>query len=79
MASCIETMRSVKSRHWHVCAAVSAFGGLRLRLYRPKTSDETKSHLTREFRELGFCTPAVYRAVRFSDLPELPAEATEAE
>jgi AraC-like DNA-binding protein len=37
-----------------------------------------QSHLTREFRELGSCTPAAYRAVRFSDLPGLPAEATEA-
>ncbi len=36
-----------------------------------------QSHLTREFRELGSCTPAAYRAVRFSDLPGLPAEATE--
>jgi AraC-like DNA-binding protein len=38
-----------------------------------------QSHLTREFRELGSCTPAAYRAVRFSDLPGLPAAATEAE
>jgi AraC-like DNA-binding protein len=38
-----------------------------------------QSHLTREFRELGSCTPAAYRAVRFADLPGLPAEATEAE
>jgi AraC-like DNA-binding protein len=37
-----------------------------------------QSHLTREFRELGLCTPATYRALRFSDLPGLPAEATEA-
>jgi transcriptional regulator GlxA family with amidase domain len=37
-----------------------------------------QSHLTREFRELGSCTPAAYRAVRFSDLPGLPAEATDA-
>ena len=37
-----------------------------------------QSHLAREFRELGSCTPAAYRAVRFSDLPGLPAEATEA-
>jgi len=37
-----------------------------------------QSHLTREFRELGSCTPAAYRAVRFSDLPGLPAEASEA-
>jgi AraC-like DNA-binding protein len=37
-----------------------------------------QSHLTREFRELGSCTPAAYRAVRFSDLPGLPAEVTEA-
>jgi AraC-like DNA-binding protein len=38
-----------------------------------------QSHLTREFRELGSCTPAAYRAARFSDLPGLPAEATEAQ
>jgi AraC-like DNA-binding protein len=38
-----------------------------------------QSHLTREFRELGSCTPAAYRAVRFSDLPGLPAEANEVE
>jgi AraC-like DNA-binding protein len=38
-----------------------------------------QSHLTREFRELGSCTPAAYRAVRFSDLPGLPAAATDAE
>jgi AraC-like DNA-binding protein len=38
-----------------------------------------QSHLTREFRELGSCTPAAYRTVRFSDLPGLPAAATEAE
>jgi AraC-like DNA-binding protein len=38
-----------------------------------------QSHLTREFQELGSCTPAAYRAVRFGDLPGLPAEATEAE
>jgi len=37
-----------------------------------------QSHLTREFRELGSSTPGAYRAVRFSDLPGLPAEATEA-
>ena len=37
-----------------------------------------QSHLTREFRELGSCTPAAYRGVRFSDLPGLPAEASEA-
>ena len=37
-----------------------------------------QSHLTREFRELGSCTPAAYRAFRFSDLPGLPAEAGEA-
>ncbi len=37
-----------------------------------------QSHLTREFRELGLCTPAAYRTVRFSDLPGLPAEALEA-
>ena len=37
-----------------------------------------QSHLTREFRELGSCTPAAYRKVRFSDLPGLPAEAIEA-
>jgi len=37
-----------------------------------------QGHLTREFRELGSCTPAAYRAVRFSDLPGLPAEAIEA-
>jgi AraC-like DNA-binding protein len=37
-----------------------------------------QSHLTREFRELGSCTPAAYRAVRFTGLPGLPAEATEA-
>ena len=37
-----------------------------------------QSHLTREFQELGSCTPAAYRAVRFSDLPGLPAEANEA-
>ncbi len=37
-----------------------------------------QSHLTREFRELGSCTPAAYRTVRFSDLPGLPAEAIEA-
>jgi AraC-like DNA-binding protein len=36
-----------------------------------------QSHLTREFRELGSCTPAAYRAVRFSDLPGLPAEAAD--
>jgi AraC-like DNA-binding protein len=36
-----------------------------------------QSHLTREFRELGSCTPAAYRAVRFANLPGLPAEATE--
>jgi AraC-like DNA-binding protein len=38
-----------------------------------------QSHLTREFRELGACTPAAYRAVRFSDLPGLPAEANQAQ
>jgi AraC-like DNA-binding protein len=38
-----------------------------------------QSHLTREFRELGACTPAAYRAVRFNDLPGLPAEANQAE
>jgi len=38
-----------------------------------------QSHLTHEFRELGSCTPAAYRTVRFGDLPGLPAEATEAE
>jgi AraC-like DNA-binding protein len=38
-----------------------------------------QSHLTREFRELGGCTPAAYRAVRFSDLPGLPAEANQAQ
>jgi len=38
-----------------------------------------QSHLTREFRELGSCTPATYRAVRFTDLPGLPAEATVAD
>jgi AraC-like DNA-binding protein len=37
-----------------------------------------QSHLTREFRELGSCTPAAYRALRFSDLPGLRAEAAEA-
>jgi AraC-like DNA-binding protein len=38
-----------------------------------------QSHLTREFRELGSCTPASYRAVRFADLPGLPAEAIDAD
>jgi AraC-like DNA-binding protein len=38
-----------------------------------------QSHLTREFRDLGSCTPAAYRAVRFTDLPGLPAEAIDAE
>ena len=37
-----------------------------------------QSHLTREFRELGSCTPTAYRTVRFSDLPGLPAEAIQA-
>jgi AraC-like DNA-binding protein len=37
-----------------------------------------QSHLTREFRELGSCTPAAYRAVRFTNVPGLRAEATEA-
>ena len=37
-----------------------------------------QSHLSREFRELGSCTPAAYRATRFTDLPGLPAEAAEA-
>ncbi len=36
-----------------------------------------QNHLSREFRELGSCTPAAYRAFRFGDLPGLPAEATE--
>jgi len=34
-----------------------------------------QSHLTREFRELGACSPAAFRSVRFPDLPGLPAEA----
>ena len=34
-----------------------------------------QSHLTREFRELGACSPAAFRSIRFPDLPGLPAEA----
>ena len=34
-----------------------------------------QSHLTREFRELGRCTPAAFRSIRFANLPGIPAEA----
>jgi AraC-like DNA-binding protein len=35
-----------------------------------------QSHLTREFKELGGCSPSTFCSMRFSDLPGLPAEAT---